>query len=94
MALTTGITIETDSTAAKSIATRIGISKLTKHIQFRFLYVQDLVKNGILRIAKVHTSVNPADAMTKHLTQHVLHKQRISDYGVKMALISALRKQM
>ena len=74
LALTTSITIETDSTAAKSIATRQGTSKLTKHIQLRFLYIQDLVKNSILRIVKVHTSVNPADAMTKHLTQHVLHK--------------------
>ena len=74
LALTTSITIETDSTAAKSIATRTGVSKLTKHIQFRFLYIQDLVKNSVLRIVKVHTSVNPADVMTKHLTQHVLKK--------------------
>ena len=50
------------------------MSKLTKHIQFRFLYIQDLVKNSVLRIVKVHTSVNPADVMTKHLTQHVLKK--------------------
>ena len=50
--------IMTDSTSAKAIATRMGVSKLTRHIQLRFLYMQDLVANNITKIKKVGTKFN------------------------------------
>ena len=62
----------TDSTSAKAIATRMGVSKLTRHIQLRFLYMQDLVANGTLKIKKIGTTQNPADVMTKYVTTNVL----------------------
>ena len=65
-------TIHTDSSSAKSIATRIGVSKLTKHIQLRYLYVQDLVATNIIRIRKVSTHMNYADPLTKILPQQAL----------------------
>ena len=67
------ITVLTDSTSAKSIATRMGVTKLTTHIQLRFLYMQDLVANSIIRIKKVGTKFNCADVMTKRIAIQVLH---------------------
>ena len=40
------IRIHTDSTAGKSMATRFGTSKKTKHVQLRFLFIQELVASG------------------------------------------------
>ena len=37
------IRIHTDSTAGKSMAARFGTSKKTKHVQLRFLFIQELV---------------------------------------------------
>ena len=44
------ITVFTDSSSAKTIATRLGRSKKTKHIAPRYIYVQDLVKEGLVNI--------------------------------------------
>ena len=41
LAKSVNITVHTDSTATKSMATRFGTSKKTKHVELRFLYVQD-----------------------------------------------------
>ena len=67
------MTILTDSTSAKAIATRMGVTKLTRHIQLRFLYMQDLVANGVLKVKKIDTKLNPADIMTKYVNTAVLH---------------------
>ena len=55
----------TDSTAGKSMATRFGTGKKTKHVELRFLYFQNLVQMGLLRMAKIEGTRNPADLMTK-----------------------------
>ena len=55
--------VHTASTSAKCISTRIGTRKLTKHIHLRFLYVQDLVKEGVLRVRKIGTAENPSDVL-------------------------------
>ena len=69
----TTLIARTDSTSAKAIAGRLGLSKQTKHIQLRYLYMQDLTQNGLLRMEKVHTSENPADTLAKYLPGHVLN---------------------
>ena len=46
LAKSVNITVHTDSTAGKSMATRFGTSKKTKHVELRFLYVQELVAKG------------------------------------------------
>ena len=66
------ITVHTDPTAGKSMATRFGTSKKTKHVELRFLYVQELVAKGILRLRKVGTKVNCADVLTKYLSSELL----------------------
>lgn len=64
----------TDSTSGKSIATRIGSNKKAKHIDLKYLFIQQLVHNGILTIHKVVTHDNPADIFTKYVTTDILHK--------------------
>ena len=65
------IRIHTDSTAGKSMATRFGTSKKTKHVQLRF---QELVASGVVSIKKVSGTSNPSDVMTKYITKEVLHR--------------------
>ena len=68
------IRIHTDSTSGKSIATRIGSSKKAKHIDLKYLFIQQLVHNGILAVHKIGTLDNIADIFTKYVTAEVLNK--------------------
>ena len=54
----------TDSAAAKAIASRSGLGK-TRHIETKFLWVQEAVKNERFGLAKVPGQENPADWLTK-----------------------------
>ena len=64
----------TDSTAGESMATRFGAGKKTKHVELRFLYVQNLVQMGLLKMAKIDGTRNPADLMTKYVATDVLQR--------------------
>ena len=64
----------TDSTAGRSMATRFGTGKKTKYVELRFLYVQNLVQMGLLRMAKIEGVRNPADLMTKYVATDVLQR--------------------
>ena len=64
----------TDSTAGKSMATCLGTGKKPKHVELRFLYVQNLVQMGLLRMAEVGGERNPADLMTKYVVTDVLRR--------------------
>ena len=47
-----GITLYTDSSAGKSISNRWGTIRKTKHIELRFLFVQELITIGIIVVRK------------------------------------------
>ena len=55
----------TDSSSGKSSASPYGASRRTRHVQFRFLFVQDLVQNGTIQLRKINGELNPADVFTK-----------------------------
>ena len=59
------------------MATRFGTSKKTKHVQLRFLFIQELVASGVVSVKKVCTS-NPSDVMTKYITKEVLQRHLMS----------------
>ena len=44
------ICVFADSTAGKSMAGRFGTSRKTKHVELRYLYVQELVQSGLIRL--------------------------------------------
>ena len=58
------VKVKTDSTAAKAVATRRGLGKL-RHIELKFLWVQEAVAKGRISIKKVSGVWNPADVLTK-----------------------------
>ena len=72
------IRIHTDSTAGKSMATRFGTSKKTKHVQLRFLFIQELVASGVVSIKKVSGISNSSDVMTKYITKEVFQRHLMS----------------
>ena len=66
------ITVHTDSTAGKSIASRFGTGKRTKHVELRYLYMQNLIDAGVLRVCKIGTKDNCADLLTKYVSTETL----------------------
>jgi ribonuclease HI len=68
------VEIDSDSTTAGSLADRLGVGQRTKHIQTRFLWVQERVQDRDLRVKKVHTSKNVADVATKPVSGQALNR--------------------
>jgi hypothetical protein len=65
--------LRSDSVAAEGIATRQGLGAV-RHIDTRFLWLQDQVKAGKVEIKHVPGLQNPADAFTKALDQTHLRR--------------------
>ena len=65
--------VHTDANAAMGIVHRIGLGR-TRHIDVQYLWIQQKVGNKELTVAKVSTHDNPADVLTKALTNEVMEK--------------------
>ena len=63
-----------DSSSAKAILQRFGPGRRAKHWEVQTLWVQQLVKIGLISLNKVDTLENVADALTKHVPRAVLYK--------------------
>ena len=74
-AKTCSITSYTDSTAGKSMSNRWGTTRKTKHIELRFLFVQELILSGVIVVKKVLGTLNPVDIMTKYASKHTLQRR-------------------
>eukprot|EP00971_Amphidinium_carterae_P248603 4934940-Amphidinium_carterae.2 len=55
------MSINTDSSAGKAVANRLGLNKKPKHVQLKYLYMQDIAQRGEMTITKIQTTHNPAD---------------------------------
>ena len=75
------VEIFTDASAAKGIAHRRGLGKL-RHIAVHFLWVQERVACGDIRVSKVWGGINPADILTKYIDRKLL-TQHMSTFGVE-----------
>ena len=58
--------VETDSNAAKGMASRRGIGKV-RHLASRLLWIQQVVAERLCKIFKIPGKLNVADLLTKHL---------------------------
>ena len=58
------LTVLTDSSAAKSLASRRGSGRV-RHIETRWLWLQSAVAEGKVRMRKTSGATNPADVLTK-----------------------------
>ena len=54
----------TDSSSAKSIASRTGLCK-TRHIEVQHLWIQDVVRRGLVQVKRVRGTANVAGTLTK-----------------------------
>ena len=61
------ITVHFESSAAKAIASRIGLGRV-RHLEVRFLWLQEAVAKNKLELRKVLGKINPADLLTKILS--------------------------
>ena len=66
------INLKCDAKAARALAQRQGLSKRTRHVKVKYLYVQDLVKAKEVEVSRVPTETNLADVGTKHLASQRL----------------------
>ena len=75
----------TDSTAGKAMASRFGTSKKTRHVALKYLFVQDLVTEGVIQLKKVLGTLNPADVCTKAVDYNTLqrHLSALGIYALK-----------
>ena len=80
--LTVSVTVHTDASAAIGIIRRAGIGKL-RHLNVRYLWVQDQVKSERLGLKKVAGADNPADIATKHLNADIMRKH-LESLGVRV----------
>ena len=61
------INLRCDAKAARALAQRQGLSKRTRHVKVKCLYVQDLVKARYVEVSRVPMETNLAHIGTKHL---------------------------
>ena len=47
---------------------------LAKHIQIKYLFVQQLVQANIISVAKIRSNDNRADVFTKHVTPETFRR--------------------
>jgi len=76
------VAIYSDASAGRSLAFRKGLGKV-RHIETKYLWVQDLVKDGRLKLLKIKGTENPADIGTKHLSIAETEK-RLLDIGLRL----------
>ena len=72
-----GLVVLSDSTSAKSFASRRGLGK-QRHVMTRFLWLQQVVAAERVCAKKVHTTHNYSDVLTKHTDSKLLEKHCIS----------------
>jgi len=65
--------IYSDASAAIGMVNRTGAGKL-RHVRVQYLWLQDKVRTGELKVAKVAGEDNPADLLTKHVNAATLRK--------------------
>ena len=76
---TVKVRIWTDSNTAKSVASRRGLGKL-RHVELKYLWVQESVKRGRIQMRKVWGEKNVADHLTKDKMRWE-YRQLLKDVG-------------
>ena len=74
--------VYTDSSSGQALASKLGLTRKSKRVQLRYMFIRDLLANGQLQLSKIPAGKNPAAMLTKHLTASNLHKL-LSKHGVR-----------
>ena len=80
----TELVLLSDSSAARGIASRRGLGK-TRHVQTRFLWIQEKVSTKTLKVEPVGTHQNLSDLCTKPLPSDAAwcHMNRMGQVSVE-----------
>ena len=68
------LSVFTDSSSGKALASNFGLTKKIKHVQLGFVFMKDLRVHGQLHFRKIPAGKNPAPLLTKHPSASTLHK--------------------
>ena len=69
LGVATQVRVWTDSNAAKAIASRRGLGK-TRHVELRYLWLQEMTKSGRVKMRRIPGEQNLADHLTKGKAWH------------------------
>ena len=61
-----------DNVATELLVRNEGITDRSKHIRVKFHHVRECVRDGVMKFVRVSSKENPADALTKPPTKHML----------------------
>lgn len=84
--------LESDSNSARSFASRLGLGR-QRHVQTRYLWLQDAVSAKRLDIKRVGTNSNVSDILTKPCDATTLEKH-LKTLGVEVVSASRLHKRL
>ena len=90
LGLSLDVVIQSDSSSAKSFASRRGLGK-QRHVQTRFLWVQERVAAGHIKIKKIPGGENCSDILTKVVNGALINKHAHT-MGLRVASKSKLQK--
>ena len=62
------LNLRTDNSVAKSLVSRTGLGRKARHLQMKYLYIQDIIQDGQVKIFKLGNHGNTADLMTMYFT--------------------------
>ena len=93
------LNIHSDSSAARGHVGRLGLGKM-RHIQTRYLWVQERIREGHFGVVCIKGTKNPADLLTKPLSgpERNKHLERMGfQYGTpsqnQKAVLSGEKKE-
>lgn len=68
MKLSTGtIKVNCDSQSAIYLSKNFVYRERSKHMAVKYNFIREVIAEGIVKVLKIHTSINPADMLTKTL---------------------------
>lgn len=63
--------VHCDSQSAIYLAKNFVYREKTKHIATKYNFIGEVIADGVVKVVKIHTSVNPADMLTKYVNEDV-----------------------
>ena len=74
--------VKIDSSAAKALVSKRGSGKM-RHMEVKWLWLQEEVRKGRVEVGKVRGDSNPADLMTKYLNVREI-AERLSNMSIRL----------
>ena len=84
LGISIGLNVLSDSSSARALGSRRGLGK-QRHVQTRFLWLQERIALEHLKVTKVGTAHNPSDILTKPCGRETLerHMKRMNAIRVR-----------